>query len=152
MFLKFRYCRSLFQGSYIGFDKKVWSGLIFLTAAFYLVFKNISLKFDEIFTSFWIKNIALIISGTFHLCHSDFNDILEIAFSSLLSNWNPPLIGEDRLFLLFVTPKPPIFPPDCKLCYMYVLSLFSCPKVDTSLAKQRKIFYLALLIPLQGAK
>ena len=55
VFLTCRYFRLLFQEAYIDFDKKVGSGLILLTVAFCLAFKNIYLKFDGIFTSFRIK-------------------------------------------------------------------------------------------------
>ena len=81
MFLTSRYFRFLFQGLYIDFDKQVGFGLIFLTVPFCLVFNNISLKFDEVFTSFFIKlHSLLIISSTSHLCHGEIKYMLEIAF------------------------------------------------------------------------
>ena len=115
-----RYFRLLFQWPYIDFDKKVGSGLIFLTVAFCLVFNKISLSSMK-YSLYFVSNDT-IISSTFHLCHSEFK---EIAFSSLMSNWKPPLIGSDFL------PRHPLnLPSDCKLCYMYISSLFSCPKVQ----------------------
>ena len=85
MFLTRRYFRLLFQEAYIDFDKKVGSGLIFLTVAFCLAFSNISLMFDGIFTSFCIRN----------------------AFSSLMSKRSSPVICSGRLFPFFVTPTLP---------------------------------------------
>ena len=68
MFLTRRYFKLRFQEAYINFDKKVGSGLIFLTVAFCLAFKNISLKLDGMLTTFCIK------------CHDEFKDMLETHF------------------------------------------------------------------------